>query len=397
MTPARLILSFHFFFRPPRRPDKSPRIKEPPLSRPFPFAFLAAALAAVLLHPGSLPSARSQQAPVPAVNLADRDAVLALYRDYYRTSDGVLPAWTGSVAAGAPGTVGAAYQLATLRRINYYRAMSGLPGNVALDPVASAKCQQAALMMAAEANVSHHPSPAWRFYTPAAAEAAANSDLALDTRNDEGPGAIDRYVADDGPANAFVGHRRWLLYTGTTRTGLGIVPPEAGSHPGTNATWVRGGGPATLPGVRPTVAWPPAGYVPAPLVYARWSFSYPNADFSRATVRVTKNGVPLSVVLEPLGCQSLPNGTGTSAGNNTLAWTLPGNLVGRFADEHYEVRVDNVVAAGGARQFVYPVTSIPVTVGGNLLASRGVPEGPLGALTAPKVATYTLADARRSR
>ncbi len=349
------------------------------------------ALSAAFPPPGGLPCAHGQQAPVPAVNAADRDAVLALYRDYYLTSEGVLPAWTGNVAVGAPGTVSTAYQTATLRRINYFRAMSGLPGNVLLDPAASAKCQQTALMMAAQANVSHHPSSSWRYYTPAAAEAAAHSNLALDTRNDEGPAAIDRYIADDGPANASVGHRRWLLYAGTFQTGIGIVPPEVGSHPGTNATWVRGEGPATLPGVRASVAWPPAGYVPAPLVYARWSFSYPNADFSRATVRVLKNGVPLAVIVEPLGCQSRTDGTGTSAGNNTLAWTLPGNVVGRLASERYEVRLDNVVAADGRRQFDYPVTSIPVMGSGSSLGN------PLNALAVPNLVSYTLADLRRSR
>ncbi len=323
--------------------------------------------------------------------------MLGLYRDYYLSSEGVLPGWTGNVAAGSAGAVSSAYQAATLRRINYYRAMSGLPGNVALDPAASAKCQQAALMMAAQANVSHHPSSSWRFYTTAAAEAAANSDLALDTRNDEGPAAIDRYIADDGPANAFVGHRRWLLYAGTTLTGLGIVPPEIGSHPGTNATWVRGDGPATVPGVRPAVAWPPAGYVPAPLIYARWSFSYPNADFSRATVRVFKNGLPLAVAVEPLGCQSQINGTGTSAGNNTLAWTLPGNVVGRLADERYDVRVDNVLAAGGARQFCYPVMSIPAYGSAGSPANRAMAGNPLNVPAVPNLVSYTLADVRRSR
>ena len=397
-TPARHTFLFRFSFLFRRCLVTSAPIKKPRASRPSFFALVAAALLAAGLCPGGLSSAHGQQAFVPAVNLADRAAVLGLYRDYYLTSEGVLPGWTGSVAFGSPGTISTAYQIATLRRINYYRAMSGLPGNVVLDPAVSAKCQQAALMMAAEGNVSHHPLPSWRYYTVAAAEAAANSDLALDTRNDEGPGAIDRYIADDGPANPFVGHRRWLLYAGTTTTGLGIVPPETGNHPGTNATWVRGSGPATLPGVRPSVAWPPAGYVPAPLVYTRWSFSYPNADFSRATVRVTKNGVPLAVVLEPLGCQSLPNGTGMSAGNNTLAWTLPGNVAGRFADECYEVRVDNVAIADGKRQFRYPVTSIPVT--GNSLGNRemaGNPPSAPNAPTMPNRVAYTLADARRNR
>ena len=284
----------------------------------------------------------------------------ALYRDYYLSSENVPSAWTGNVAAGTAGAPGAAYRCATLRRINYFRAMSGLPGNVALDPAACRKCQQTALMMAAEGKVSHRPSLFWRWYTLDAAEAAANSALALDTQADEGPGAIDRYMADDGPTNALVGHRRWLLYPGTTRTGLGIVPPQVGSHPGANATWVCNDDAPWTPSGRVAVAWPPAGYVPAPLVYARWSFSYPDADFTRATVQVTKQEFSLVVSLEPLGYQSRLDGTGTSAGNNTVAWTLPGNTVGCAADERYLVCVDNVLIAGSPRRFTYPVASIPV-------------------------------------
>ena len=369
---------FFAFFLPAHWPPCYIRTQEPQVRafRPVFSTLVAVAVLAAL----PLASTRAQQAPVPPVNLANRNAVLALYRDYYLSSEGVAPGWTGSVGAGSPGAPAYAYQLATLRRINYFRAMSGLPGSVSLDPAASAKCQQAALMMAAEGNVSHRPPSSWRFYTPAAAEASANSALALDTRNDEGPGAIDRYIADDGPGNAFVGHRRWLLYTGTTRMGLGIVPPEPGGHPGANATWVRGDGPATLPGVRPFVAWPPAGYVPAPLVYDRWSFSYPNADFSHASVRVTKEGTPVLAALEPLGYQSSPDGSGTSAGNNTLAWTLPGNVVGRTVDEHYEVCVDNVIVAGGSRRFTYPVASIPV----GTVEGRAPATGRMYALAAPR-------------
>ena len=317
-------------------------------------------VAAVLTAAGHSSTHAQQQAPVPPVDPADRAAVRALYQDYYLSSENVPAVWTGNVAAGAPGAAGAAYRGATLRRLNYFRAMSGLPGNVALDLAASRKCQQTALMMAAEGKVSHRPSLFWRWYTLDAAEAAAHSALALDTRADEGPGAINRYMADDGPANALVGHRRWLLYPGMTRTGLGIIPPLVGDHPGANATWVCDDAAPWPPGGRAAVAWPPAGYVPAPLVYARWSFSYPDADFTRATVHVTKQELSRPVCLEPLGYQSRPDGTGTNAGNNTIAWTLPGNTVGRTADERYVVCVDNVRIAGRARRFTYPVASVPV-------------------------------------
>ncbi len=305
---------------------------------------------------------------MPPVDTTDRAQVTSLYRLYYRASSMVPSCWTGSVATGAPGTLGTAYLRATLRRINYYRAMSGQPGNVVFDAAANARCQQTALMMSAQRAVSHTPSREWRFYTPVAAETAARANLDLDWRGDEGPGAIDRYMSDFGSENGCVGHRRWLLYNAVHVMGTGAVPAEGSSHPGANVTFI--GGPAPCPpGAPPSAAWPPAGFVPAPLVYDRWSFAYANADFHAATVRVTKNSAPVAATREPVRFQTRPDGTGTIVGNNTLVWTLPGNVVSRSADETYRVQIDRVYIGGVCRHFDYQVTSIDPT-GGRKLATR---------------------------
>ena len=306
------------------------------------------------------PPGRAQVAAVPPVNTADRAQVASFYRLYYRPSAMVPHEWTGSVDAGAPGTLGLDYRCATLRRINYYRAMSGLPGNVIFTDDANARCQQTALMMSAQRAVSHTPAPDWKFYTPVAADTAAHANLNLDWRGDEGPGAIDRYMSDFGSENGCVGHRRWLLYNAARVMGTGVVPAAGSGHPGANVTFI--GGPAPCPpGAPPSAAWPPAGFVPAPLVYDRWSFSYADADFHLATVDVTKNGVPVAATREPVRFQTRPDGTGTIVGNNTLVWTLPGNVVSRAADETYRVRIDHVYVAGKCRQFTYTVTSIDPT------------------------------------
>ena len=214
---------------------------------------------------------------------------------------------------------------------------------------------------------------------------AANCALALDTCNDEGPAAIDRYMADDGANNAFVGHRRWLLYPGLTRTGLGIVPPEPRQAPGRerDVGARRGsGGPAGRASGRHVAAGRlrarAAGLQSLVVLVSQRRF------LARGRAR-DKDGVPLLAALEPLGRQSRLDGSGVSVGNNTLAWTLPGNSVGRATDERYEVCVDNVVVAGISRQFNYPVTSIPV----------GAVEGRVVATVA--VTTYGLAGTRRNR
>ena len=164
-------------------------------------------------------------------------------------------------------------------------------------------------------------------------------------------------MSDFGSENGCVGHRRWLLYNAARVMGTGAVPADGPGHPGANVTFI--GGPAPRPPGAPlSASWPPAGFVPAALVYARWSFAYDAADFHAATVRVAKNGAPLAAAREKVRFQMRPDGTGTIVGNNTLVWTLPGNVVSRAADETYRVQIDNVYVAGVCRQFAYTVTSI---------------------------------------
>ncbi len=322
----------------------------------------------VFLSLAGLASLSAQQrAPVPAVNTASRAQVLALYRHYYQAAR-PAPGWTGSFAARTPGAVSDDFLCATLRRINYFRAMSGLRGDVTFDAANNARCQQAALMMAAERQVSHHPGLFWKCYTPAAADASAHSDLCMNWTGDLGPGAIDLYMADDDANNADVGHRRWLLCPPTAVMGAGVVPTETRLHPGANAIWIK---PPTFstgllpvdnapvaPGTRLATAWPPAGFVPAPLLFARWSFSCANADFRAAAVRVTKNGGPLPVVTERPAYQTEADGSGPGVGWNTLVWELPTNVVRPNADETYQVEVSNVRVNGARRDFSYPVVSI---------------------------------------
>jgi hypothetical protein len=293
-------------------------------------------LAALTISALSSGAGRGQEtAPVPAIDTSDRTAVIKLYLNYYLPSNNVAPDWTGDVVTGVAGTLSDTYLGATLQRINYYRAMSGVGSAQVFGASEDDMCQQAALMMAAEGNISHTPPPSWTFYTPAAAQACAESNIRLDSAGDEGPGAVDRFMEDAESNNYYVGHRRWVIYP---------------------AIWIMN----TVP--RPANAplqtsWPPAGFVPAPLVFERWSFSYLNADFSGATVSVVKDGVPMTVQQEALVGES-GDGVDTFVGDNTLVWEMPANQVGLTEDEAYAVHVANVRINGAAQDFDYTVTSI---------------------------------------
>lgn len=290
---------------------------------------------------------------VLAVDTTDREAVRRFYGQVFMEPR-VAMGWTGSYATGNAGTVSLEYQRATIQRINWFRAMAGVPATVSLSSTNSLKAQQAALMMSANNALSHYPTSDWKFYTREGAEAAISSNMGLGYN---GPDAINAYMKDYGDDNGQVGHRRWLLFPGTKSFGTGDVPAEVVNGQslwGGNALWVMD---ADYYGTRPHVrdgfvAWPTRGYVPYQTVYQRWSFSYPAADFSQARVSVTHNGAPLNLRME-----AVVNG----AGENTVAWQMPGIEANGVhaqpqADMTYRVTVSNVIINQQVRSFAYDVT-----------------------------------------
>ncbi len=306
--------------------------------------------------------------PTLSVNLGTRAEARAFFNAIYGLSDNVPIQWTGSLtgtpgtsASGTPGTTAATFKDAVQLRINWFRAMAGIPASVTFNDTNSASDQQAALMMAANNALSHTPPSSWLLYTTAGANAASNSNLSL---GDAGADAISAYMLDFGSNNVEVGHRRWILYPQTQIMGTGDIP-ATGSFPSTNATWVIDGYYGTTrPAVRDTfVAWPPPGYVPYEVIYPRWSFSYPNADFSSATVTMTRDSAPIAAAVSPIS-----NGYG----ENTLAWVYDGldaNTVQTAAskpstDTVYGVHVSGVLINGVSTNFSYNVTVFDPAVAG---------------------------------
>ncbi|MBL9127624.1 MAG: CAP domain-containing protein, partial [Verrucomicrobiales bacterium] len=188
------------------------------------------------------------------VDVSRREQVRNFYNTVFVSSEGIDEGWTGTYDGCVEGTTTAEFKDAVLRRINYYRAMAGLPAGVVWDAGYSAKAQKAALIMSAQNGLSHFPPATWACYTAEGSEAAANSNIAL---GNSGPGAIDGYMEDHGAGNKPVGHRRWLLYPQTRVMGTGDVPGGGGRRPA-NAVWVFDGKFGTSrPETREAyVAWP---------------------------------------------------------------------------------------------------------------------------------------------
>jgi hypothetical protein len=322
----------------------------------------------MVLHGQSMDIGDAPPAPVITVPKLSLEAPAAAIANWYDTTNraairdswnlvlmptlSVPMGWSGDVVLGIPGNTSPAWKDAVDTRINWFRAMAGVPPVITIDPTFSAKDQQAAMMFSVNQQISHFPPTTWINYTVDGAEAARNSNICIGFVGD--PGCVLAYLVELGSNNSAVGHRRWLLYPQTRLMGTGDVPPT-GQYPYANALWVFDGNfGSTRPATRaPYVAWPPPGYIPYQVAGPRWSFSYPNADFSTAMVTMTRQGVTVPVRLEPV-----QNGFG----ENTLVW-VPDNLDTSAwqanppaADITSTVTVNNVSIGGVLQNFSYSVT-----------------------------------------
>jgi hypothetical protein len=275
-----------------------------------------------------------------------RESVRNFYNALYPASSGIAIGWSGDAARCLAGDTGAAYKEAVRLRVNFFRALAGVPAAIVFDSEYNRKAQEMALMIAANRDVSHLPPSSWLCYSADGAEAGAKSNLALGSA---GPDAVTGYIEDRYANNYTVGHRRWLLYPQTRVMGTGDV--LTADYTGANSLWVHDDAHYwdSRPPVRDQfVAWPPPGYVPYPLVFARWSFSYPGADFSQASVGMSHQGQPLSLEMEAQE---------QGYGENSVVWVPALDLPAAVSqDSAYQVSLRNVRINGVAQAFDYTVT-----------------------------------------
>lgn len=296
-----------------------------------------------------------------SVDTSSRQQVREFYNSVFTASTGVPINTTAVVGSCFPGTNSPTFNEATLRRINWYRAMAGIPASITLNAAENAKCQAAAVLMAEHGALQHAGIwTGWNCVSADGTNAAGSSNLALGSY---GPDAITGYIWDFGGNNAAVGHRRWILYPQTQVMGTGDVPLQS-PYNSANSTWIFD---ANYGGPRPTtrtpyVAWPPAGYVPYQVVFPQWSFALSNCDFSTSTVTMASNGVPIAITLQPYSIGS---------GENTRVWYPTGldtttSTAFPFSgtDTVYSITISNVITPFGTKNFAYTVTVFnPATAG----------------------------------
>ena len=338
-----------------------------------------------------------------AVDTQIRNDVVSFWHGVYQASEGYWDrhAWTGNYTAASPydsgvGTTASVFVTDTERRINFYRALCGVPANVALNTsstvridsgdaqqpasstLKSAAAQRSAYMLIRTwgyfdgtlhpplgnswSALSHSPVQASCVaWTTAAWNANFRGNLAIGYF---GPGAVDAYMHEETGTgtstsewNSDVGHRRWLLHPPSTNMATGDTPGQFVSSGNqirlpTNVIYVH---PKTaeLASVSPRfTSFPPAGYFPVALNSGYWSLTFPGADFTNATVAMTDAGG------NPIGTTVLKrNG---AYGDPALVWQVPSaaSVKSVTADTTFNVTVSGIAGSGVPTSASYSVTLI---------------------------------------
>ncbi|KOR30985.1 hypothetical protein TI04_03195 [Achromatium sp. WMS2] len=312
----------------------------------------------------SATSAFSRTGDFGLTDLSNRHQIKAFYQIVYNSSEGTPLEWTGDFNSCNAGTTSQSFKDATLIRVNWFRAMSGISDTIVFADSYSVKNQEAALMMARNQSLSHTPPTSWTCYTSNGYEAAGKSNLAIGYN---GWDAVTAYMDDSSVGN--LGHRRWVIYPQTKNMGTGDVPTYGTIYVGgANALWVMDNNMYnTRPAVRESsgfVIWPPRGYVPYQVVFRDWSVSQKGANFSGAQVTVTNaSGTVCS------GCNSVIISS-SGAPESTLAWKPDSSVSGHWAkptqDTTYHVSISNISLNGGLVNLEYDVVIFdPASYGSN--------------------------------
>src|SRR4051812_43462928 len=155
-------------------------------------------------------------------------------------------AFNGDINNCSPGTLPAIARTNTMKILNLYRFLAGLP-EVTDDATRGTKAQACSLMMDANNALSHTPPQNWKCYTTDGATAAGSSNISTAAA----VSSTDLYMIDFGNATT-IGHRRWLMSNS-------LGPVGVGSAPGGSCLWVIGGSGRAA---KTWLAWPPPGPVP---------------------------------------------------------------------------------------------------------------------------------------
>ena len=336
-------------------------------------------------EPGIYPVAPSRMASTEFyVDNQNRNDVVAFWHAVYGASEGYQNRinWTGNYT-GSNGTVSNDFVNDVERRLNYFRAMSGLNSNTHVSgnstvvieqqdifkpspsTLKSTASQNAALMLVRNYDsasgynpaLTHYPASNLVGWTAQAWNATSKGNFAFGLY---GPDAISEYMIEKLASstltsswNSLVGHRRWNLYPRATVFATGDQPGKSATVPPTNVFYVLQKPDELLREISTDfVPYPTPGFFPVPVNSPYWSLSREGADFSSATVKMTDsagNPVPIISVRRS-----------NDYGDPAIIWEVNSSASAQsiYSDTTYNVSVSEIAGKGIPTSYRYSVTLI---------------------------------------
>ena len=336
-------------------------------------------------EPGTYPVAPARMASTEfSVDNQNRNDVVAFWHAVYGASEGYENRinWTGDYT-GSNGTVSSDFVDDVQRRLNYFRAMSGLNSNThvsgnstvvieredvfkpAPSTLRSAASQNAALMLVRNYNatsgfnpaLTHYPASNLIGWTAQAWNATSKGNFAFGLY---GPDAITEYMIEKlarstmtSSWNSLVGHRRWNLYPRATVFATGDQPGKSATLPPTNVFYVLQKPDELLDEISSDfVPYPTPGFFPATVNSPYWSLSREGADFSSAMVKMTDpagNPVPIISMRRS-----------NDYGDPAIIWEVNSVASAQsvYDDATFNVNVSGIAGKGIATSYSYSVTLI---------------------------------------
>lgn len=207
-----------------------------------------------------------------------RDELRSAYRAIAQARSDATPYEQLPDASGfsAVGVLSEAKQQEALSYLNFLRSIAGLR-SVSISPLYTLRAQNAALLLAANDQISHSPARPEGMHADlydSAFTGASMSNLACFNwfSNDILIDGVTYFARDDGDMNlSSQSHRRWLLDPAMAETGFGLASADSGSSYVVMYA-VDGGNPDAL---WSHVAWPAAEAFPVELMRdgLAWSLS----------------------------------------------------------------------------------------------------------------------------
>lgn len=242
--------------------------------------------------------------------------------------------WTGNVNNCTTGNYNYNINTKMLNRIKFLRRICALNDDVVFVESLNAKCREAILMFEKNENISHclgtngAPCNTWSCNSADAILAAQRSNISYGDWDYFDP--FELYILEEGSFNDAVPHMKWLLYSKAKTFGNAIGPNM-------NVIYIYDNFGNPSMNQKDYIAFPPEGFVPAPIIKNKWFFAVPNANFSNATVTITNengNNIPLTIATR-----------NSTFGDRAITWIVDNIDTNNIYDVSYTVTVSNITNA----------------------------------------------------